>query len=58
MTQSESDERKIKFIEANMEFEGFQIDEDLREMCEKVLKGEVTGDDAVQACICRYKKDR
>lgn len=56
MTRLELDERKLKFIEANMKFEGFCISEKSKEECKKILKGEVSGDEVVQSCINRYKR--
>lgn len=57
MTRSELEERKIKFVEANMKFEGFSVSEKSIAECRKILKKEASGDEVVQACICRYKKD-
>ncbi len=51
MTRLELDERKLKFIEANMKFEGFRISDKSKEECKKILKGEVSGDEVFRSCI-------
>ncbi len=56
MTQLEQDERKIKFIEANMKFEGFQLTENTKSVCKRILRKEVSGDEIVRSCIIRCKK--
>jgi hypothetical protein len=57
MAQVESEERKIRFIEANMKLEGFHISEKSVAECKRILKKEASGDEIVRACICRYKKE-
>ncbi len=57
MKQLKNNERKIKFIEANMKFEGFCISDQSKETCTKILKGEISGDDVVKTYICKHKKD-
>lgn len=56
MKRLELDEKKMKFIEANMKFEGFCISEKSKAECKKILRKEVSGDEVVQSCICKYKK--
>ena len=56
MTRAEQDERKIKFIEANMKFEGFQLTENTKAVCKKILRKEVTGDEVVLSCVLKCKK--
>lgn len=55
--KSKFEERKLKFIEANMKFEGFCISDKSKEDCRKILKGEISGDEVVLSCLCRYKKE-
>jgi hypothetical protein len=56
MKQLKTNEKKMKFIEANMKFEGFCISDKSKESCNKILKGEISGDDVVKSYICKYKK--
>ncbi|HML37249.1 MAG TPA: hypothetical protein PKA19_07505 [Bacillota bacterium] len=56
MTRSEAEERKLRFVRANMKMEGFHVSEESIAECKRILKKEVSGDEVVQACICRYKK--
>lgn len=58
MARVETDERKIKFVEANMKFEGLHVNENTKAVCRKILKKEVTGDEYVLSCVLKYKKDR
>jgi hypothetical protein len=56
MKQLERDERKIRFIEANMKFEGFQLTENTKAACKRILRKEVSGDEVVRSCILKCKK--
>lgn len=56
ITRIELEERKIRFMEANMKFEGFCINEKSRAVCRQILKKEVSGDEIVKSCILKYKK--
>lgn len=56
MNQQKNDEKKLQFIEANMKFEGFCVSDNTKDNCRKILKGEISGDDVVKACLCKYKK--
>ncbi len=56
MKQLKTIERKMKFIEANMKFEGFCISDKSKETCTRILKGEISGDDVVKTYICKHKK--
>ncbi|WP_256133437.1 hypothetical protein [Anaerovorax odorimutans] len=50
-------ERNLRFAEANMEFEGFEIDGRLREMGRRILSGECSADAIVSSCLSRYGGD-
>jgi len=52
----EPDERKIKFVEANMKFEGIPISDNVKVVCRKILKKEVSGEEYVRSCVLKYKK--
>jgi hypothetical protein len=56
MTQLELDERKLKFIEANMKFEGFRLSEKTKEIGKKILKGDISGDEVVRSCLDKYTR--
>jgi hypothetical protein len=56
MTKLEKDEKRLRFIESNMKFEGFPLTENTKIVCKKILKKEVSGDEVVRACILKCKK--
>ena len=53
----ESLERNLKFAEANMEFEGFEIDGRLQEVGRRIISGECSADSAIRDCLARYGRD-
>lgn len=56
MKKSELDERKLKFVEANMKFEGIPLSDNTKAVCKRILKKEVSGDEVVESCVLRCKK--
>ncbi len=56
MTKLEKDEKRLRFVESNMKFEGFPLTENTKTVCKKILKKEVSGNEIVSACILKCKK--
>ena len=58
MEKLELDDRKLRFIKANMKFEGLHVSEKSMIECKMILKKEVSGEEVVQSCVCKYKKEQ
>lgn len=58
MTRKEKEEKILKFTEANMGFEGFQVTECMRRECRRILNRECPAEEVVRMNVEKFKKEK